>query len=152
MVTPASARSLPSPNLLRKSLEFVSICIRDCHPLWSPIPRCSTDETNSLVGSYNPTRRWFRLFPFRSSLTQGISYDFFSSAYLDISVQRLTEPDKSGTPLARKVTPFGHERITASSQLPVHFRGVARPSSAYFVKASTKNVSSYTWYGNESTF
>lgn len=32
----------------------------------------------------------FRLFPFRSSLTQGISYDFYSSGYLDISVPLVT--------------------------------------------------------------
>lgn len=132
-------------------LESIFLHIRGFHSLWPPIPRCSVQKIDSLMGSYNPARRRFGLFPFRSSLTQGISYDFFSSAYLDISVQRLTEPDKSGTPLTRKVSPFGQERITASSQLPVHFRGVARPSSAYFVKASTKNVISYTWYGNEST-
>ena len=32
---------------------------------------------------------WFGLFPFRSPLTQGISFDFFSSGYLDVSVLRV---------------------------------------------------------------
>ena len=46
----------------------------------------------------NPTtpliNQWFGLFPFRSSLTQGISFDFFSSLYLDISVQVVISPPK----------------------------------------------------------
>ncbi len=80
-----------------------------------------------------PTEVWFRLFPVRSSLTKGISYDFFSSAYLDISVQLVPAPTKSEDHLTKRwISPFGHRRITASSQLPVDFRGVARPSSAHF--------------------
>lgn len=39
----------------------------------------------------------FSLFPFRSSLTKGISCDFFSCAYLDISVQRVPLPHCCGS-------------------------------------------------------
>ena len=36
-----------------------------------------------------------------------------------------------------RVSPFGHPRITACSQLPEAFRGLPRPSSALGAKAST---------------
>ncbi len=35
---------------------------------------------------------WFGLFPVRSPLTKGISFDFFSFGYLDVSVHRVTHP------------------------------------------------------------
>lgn len=34
--------------------------------------------------------------PFRSSLTKGLSFDFFSSPYLDISVQEVPAPSYDG--------------------------------------------------------
>lgn len=49
------------------------------------------------IGTPTTPPKWFGLFPFRSSLTKGISYVFFSSAYLDISVLQVTEPTKVGT-------------------------------------------------------
>ncbi len=36
--------------------------------------------------------------PFRSSLTKGLSFDFFSSPYLDISVQEVPDLAKSENP------------------------------------------------------
>ena len=44
-----------------------------------------------------PRKAGFGLFPVRSSLTKGISFDFFSSGYLDISVPQLTLPPKAGS-------------------------------------------------------
>ena len=48
-------------------------------------------------------RRRFGLSPFRSSLTRGLSFDFFSSPYLDISVQEVPDPAKCGDPRLRRV-------------------------------------------------
>ena len=57
--------------------------------------------TNIEVLQHPEINSGFRLIPVRSSLTKGISYDFFSSRYLDISVPGVSfSPDKSGkTPL-----------------------------------------------------
>src|SRR5690606_1245556 len=72
--------------------------------------------------------------------TEGISVDFFSSGYLDISVHRVRLPYlwiQYGIPLARWVSPFGHRRIKACCQLPDAFRRLPRPSSPLTAKAST---------------
>ena len=72
--------------------------------------------------------------------TRKISFDFSSSAYLDVSVRRvpritlwihvmLTELSFSG------VAPFGYPRISAYLQLPAAFRSLSRPSSASDAKA-----------------
>ena len=72
--------------------------------------------------------------------TCGISVDFFSSPYLDVSVQAvplvhlciqytMTGHDSS------RIAPFGYLRITAYLRLPVAFRSLLRPSSAPSAKA-----------------
>ena len=74
--------------------------------------------------------------------TCGISVDFFSSPYLDVSVQAVPfitlwihamivglEPNE--------VSPFGYLRIKVHLQLPVAFRSLSRPSSAPCAKAFT---------------
>ena len=72
--------------------------------------------------------------------TYGISVDFFSSGYLDISVPRVRSVHlciQCTVPLARWVSPFGHCRIKACCQLPDTFRRLPRPSSPLTAKAST---------------
>ena len=107
------------------------ICFRlqDFHLLWSPIPRCSANKYVSNIEVLQPQNKfWFGLFPVRSSLTKGISYDFFSSAYLDISVRRVTHLKQSlRAPMIShgEITLFGHRRIITFTQLPVDFRGVS---------------------------
>ena len=72
--------------------------------------------------------------------TCGISVDFFSSPYLDVSVQAvplvylciqytMTGHDSS------RIAPFGYLRLTAYLRLPVAFRSLLRPSSAPSAKA-----------------
>ncbi len=72
--------------------------------------------------------------------TGGISFDFSSSPYLDVSVQAVppvylwiqytvTGHDSS------RIAPFGHPRINAHLRLPVAFRSLSRPSSAPSAKA-----------------
>ena len=79
--------------------------------------------------------------PLSLAATKGISVDFFSSGYLDVSVPRvrLTHlciqcviPDKSGG--------FPHSEIPGSKrvyQLPWAYRRLLRPSSPVAAKAST---------------
>ena len=82
------------------------------------------------------------VWPFPRSLatTSGISFDFFSSSYLDVSVRTvplawlcihhaMTGHDSS------RISPFGHLRIEAFLRLPAAFRSLTRPSSAPSAKA-----------------
>ena len=74
--------------------------------------------------------------------TSGISFDFFSSPYLDVSVQAVpfvhlfdSVYDVQAFPV--RVSPFGNLRIKACFPLPVAYRRLLRPSSAPGAKASS---------------
>ena len=72
--------------------------------------------------------------------TSGISVDFSSSSYLDVSVQtvpylRLFDSTQVDRVLLCRVSPFGNLRIVAYVQLPVAYRSLSRPSSALDAKA-----------------
>ena len=78
--------------------------------------------------------------PLSLATTSGISVDFFSSPYLDVSVQAvplihlciqcmMTRLDSC------RIAPFGYPRIDAYLRLPVAFRSLLRPSSALGAKA-----------------
>ena len=74
--------------------------------------------------------------------TCGISFDFFSSPYLDVSVQAVPHIYLCIQYMLLQrylqwVSPFGHLRIIARLQLPVAFRSLPRPSSALSAKAFT---------------
>ena len=62
----------------------VTFCGHLFHGVLLPIGVQSRRSCNPL-----PKAR-FGLFPVRSSLTKGISFDFYSSEYLDISVPRVS--------------------------------------------------------------
>lgn len=73
--------------------------------------------------------------------TDGISVDFFSSPYLDVSVQavpriRLFDSPYADRVLPCRVSPFGNLRIEAYVPLPAAYRSLSRPSSAPDAKAS----------------
>ena len=90
-------------------------------------------------GPYNPgaTRTLVWAGPVSLAATSGISVDFFSWGYLDVSVLPVG-PDLSVTSHdARRVSPFGHPGITACVRLPQVYRGLPRPSSPVRAKAST---------------
>ena len=73
--------------------------------------------------------------------TNGVSVDFLSCRYLDVSVpyvRFLTLCIHARIPLTRWVAPFGYPRIKDRSHLPAAFRKVLRPSSPLSAKASTK--------------
>ena len=84
-----------------------------------------------------------RVWPLPRSLatTCGISVDFFSSPYLDVSVQavpllNLFDSVKDLWALPIGVPTFGHPRINGHLHLPAAFRSLSRPSSAPDAKAS----------------
>ena len=88
--------------------------------------------------SYNPapTRRTVWANPVSLATTQGISIDFSSSGYLDVSVPQVC-PACAVTGLApRRVAPFGHLRINACVPLPGAYRSLPRPSSPLCAQAS----------------
>ena len=73
--------------------------------------------------------------------TSGVSVDFLSSGYLDVSVPRVRSNSlciQLKVHLTVWVAPFGHIGINAYSRLPRSFRSVSRPSSPLSAKASTK--------------
>ena len=78
--------------------------------------------------------------PLSLATTRGISFDFFSSPYLDVSVQAvpsahlLIQCAVTGHDSGR-IAPFGHPRINACLRLPAAFRSWLRPSSAPSAKA-----------------
>ncbi len=104
--------------------------VRGCHPVSRNFPEPST-STNI---SYS---NW--ALPISLAATFGISVDFFSSGYLDVSVPRvrfinlciqLMIPDKSGR--------LPHSEILGSMricQLPEAYRRLSRPSSPLTAKA-----------------
>ena len=72
--------------------------------------------------------------------TCGISFDFSSSPYLDVSVQAVPHVHlfcsvHADTVLPCRVAPFGNLRIIAYLQLPEAYRSLSRPSSAPDAKA-----------------
>lgn len=82
--------------------------------------------------------------PISLAATLGISFDFFSSAYLDVSVRQVSLPapmysvqDSGG--LSHWVAPFGILRVNAFFQLAGAFRRLSRPSSPFDAKASTSS-------------
>ena len=72
--------------------------------------------------------------------TSGISVDFFSSPYLDVSVQavpllRLCIQRRMTARYRRRIAPFINLRIDAYLRLPVAYRSLSRLSSAPSAKA-----------------
>ena len=91
-----------------------------------------------------PQPRWINpsVCPLPRSLatTYGISVDFSSSPYLDVSVQavpflRLFDSTQDTGVLLQWVSPFGDLRFNAYLQLPEAYRSLSRPSSAPDAKA-----------------
>ena len=75
--------------------------------------------------------------PLSLATTSGISVDFFSSPYLDVSVREVPYVKLCIYLTLRNawVSPFGNPRIEAYLQLPEAYRSLSRPSSAPDAKA-----------------
>ena len=78
--------------------------------------------------------------PCSLATTYGISVDFFSSPYLDVSVQAvplicLWIQHMMTERYFGRISPFRHPRINAYLRLPVAYRSLSRLSSAPSAKA-----------------
>ena len=82
-------------------------------------------------GPYNPvpTRRSVWALPLSLAATYGISFDFSSSRYLDVSVPWVGSDFSVTEFYSCRVSPFGHPWIKASVRLPMAYRSLPRPSS-----------------------
>ena len=115
--------------------------LRVSHPLWMAFPRHSISLSSRCAGP-QPRRINPLVWPLPRSLatTCGISVDFSSSSYLDVSVQtvphvHLFDSMHVTGVLLQWVSPFGNLRIKAYVQLPEAYRSLSRPSSAPDAKA-----------------
>ena len=139
--------------------EPSSFTLQGSHPLRPAFPGCSVRRKvcnslgppyRTLAGPHDPAPTTDTAFnigtvwavPFSLAATGGISVDFSSSGYLDVSIppvrlptlwiQAGMMPDKR-----HRVSPFGNPRINACVRLPEAYRSLPRPSSPAGAKAST---------------
>jgi hypothetical protein len=105
----------------------------------APFQGTSARFVRCVCGSYNPgpTRRPVWPVPVSLAATQGISFDFSSCRYLDVSVPSVRLPCGMTWLAPCRVSPFGHLGITACVQLPQAYRSLPRPSSPLCTQASS---------------
>ena len=117
-----------------------------CHPLRPGFPAGSATLRHWLRrGSYNPDGALTpAVWALARSLatTCAIIVIFSSCGYLDVSVPRVPSCKTMDSSYGDRfftcrVSPFGYLRIGACLRLPVAFRSLPRPSSAYGARAST---------------
>ena len=119
---PVFGQDFTCPALLSDGRQF--------HARYRPVTCCG--------GAFHPASLAVRCAwpvwapPLSLTTTQGISVDFFSSGYLDVSVPRVrlrwTMYSSRGYACAW-VSPFGIAVVKDPLRLVPHFRGLARPSS-----------------------
>ena len=135
MVPPCSDRVSRAPPYSISPLGRFRV--RGCHPLWRTFPDASA---NADCKQSLPNR--LRADPLSLIATWGISVDFFSSGYLDISVPRVRLAHLCiQCAIAKQVgwvSPFGNPRIKVCCRLPEAYRRLPRPSSPSAAKASTE--------------
>ena len=104
--------------------------VRGYHPLWRLFPEASTIQSTIT----------YKAHPISLATTLGISVDFFSCSYLDVSVRRVRFACLCIQHAMTQRAGFPHSDIYGSKlvcQLPVAFRRLQRPSSPVIAKAST---------------
>ena len=103
---------------------------RQSHARYRPVTCCG--------GAFHPASLAIRCTlpvwapPLSLTTTQGISVDFFSSGYLDVSVPRVRLRRAMYSPWGYAcawVSPFGSPMVKGPLRLAWDFRGLARPSS-----------------------
>ena len=142
MVPPVSHRVSRVPWYSGSSPLEIDFRLPGSHRLWQAFPGLSANQF-PLLDCPQPQRINPLVWPLPRSLatTSGISVDFSSSPYLDVSVQavphlRLFDSTQVDRVLLCRVSPFGNPRIIACFRLPVAYRRSLRPSSATNAKAS----------------
>ena len=141
VVHPSSHGVSRVPRYSGIRLTVFGFRLRGSHPLWLAFPDHSANLYRRCAAP-QPRRINPPVWPLPRSLatTSGISVDFSSSPYLDVSVQavphlRLFDSTQVDGVLLRRVSPFGNPGINAYVQLPQAYRSLSRPSSAPDAKA-----------------
>src|SRR5690625_4700856 len=80
---------------------------------------------------HNPRGQWPPVWapPLSLAATKGLSLDFSSFGYLDVSFPRVSLPKGMTGHDTRRVAPFGNPGIKACVRLPLAYRSLPRPSS-----------------------
>ena len=131
-----SCGTLDPASVLSVSPTGLSPCI-------AALPKAFGYQNRLHIAVQTPQRLLLTVWPLPRSLatTSGISVDFFSSPYLDVSVQAvphnlLFDSQRVAGVLLQRVSPFGNPRIDDCFRLPEAYRRSLRPSSASNAKAS----------------
>ena len=139
---PGFPRGFTCPVVLWILLAAFIFRLRGSHVLWRAFPCPSARCWQYGLQSTTPKVFLPPVWPLPLSLatTHGISFDFSSSPYLDVSVQavpliRLWIQRMMTGLYSCRISPFGHPRINAYLRLPAAFRSLSRPSSAPSAKA-----------------
>ena len=128
MVPPVSHRVSRVPWYSGSSPLEIDFRLPGSHRLWQAFPGPSANQF-PLLDCPQPQRINPLVWPLPRSLatTSGISVDFFSSPYLDVSVQAVPpvslwiQNTVTGHDSSR-IAPFGNPRINAYLRLPVAYR------------------------------
>ena len=141
MVPPVSHGVSRVPRYSGYNLKRIAFRLRGSHPVSPAFP----DRSAKFVSRDDrpqPRRINPSVWPLPRSLatTYGISVDFSSSPYLDVSVQavprvHLFDSMHADWILSSRVAPFGNPRINGYLLLPEAYRSLSRPSSAPDAKA-----------------
>ena len=141
MVPPVSHGVSRVPRYSGSDLKYIAFRLRGSHPLRQAFPDLST-KLVLRCDRPQPQRINPLVWPLPRSLatTYGISVDFSSSPYLDVSVQavprvHLFDSMHADWILSSRVAPFGNPRIDGYLLLPEAYRSLSRPSSAPDAKA-----------------
>ena len=120
------------PPVFRQDFTCPALLFAACsvHDRYRPVTCCG--------GAFHPASLSFQEScigwapPLSLTTTQGISVDFFSSGYLDVSVPRvcpLRPMYSAGGYACAWVSPFGIPAVKGPLRLVPDYRGLARPSS-----------------------
>ena len=140
---PAFSADSSCPQILRIHTFRSAFHLHDSHILRSAFP-CRSVTLCGILYVLTPQALLPAVWPLPISLatTLGISFDFSSSGYLDVSVPRvpsaiLFDSDDGHSLFGCVVPQFGYPRINVYLLLPAAFRSLSRPSSAPDAKAFT---------------
>ena len=145
MVLPDSPGVSRAPGYSGYPLLFGRFRVRGSHPLCRSFPAASTILLRAYTGPTTPPQHAGTVWalPLSLATTQGVSIDFLSCGYLDVSVPRVGSAE-AVTCLQHAGLP--HSEISGSSlvcQLPEAYRRLLRPSSPPSAKASTMRPSMF---------
>ena len=131
MVPPNSDRVSRAPPYSGYHYLLYAVTHTGLSPSMAELSRSFRFRVHKMSWSYNPNLAVTRLVwanPRSLATTYGITFVFFSSAYLDVSVQRVC-PLSGNTSSMYWVAPFRYLRINRCVLVPAAFRSLSRLSS-----------------------